>query len=227
MRSDGTLGMARYIEIAGDICRRIALDELREGQKIFGRSSLAGRYNVSPETIRRALSLLQEMGIVTVLPGTGVIVRSREAAESYLAELGQRQVLQEMQRKLSELLLQRYKLDEEIEELQRELLDYTMKMATRLQKVQEVRVPANSPLVGQTLATAAFRASTGATVLAIRRNGEEYFSPPAETQILPGDILVIIGPPEAHAEVKKLVSASDQGAVAGPGEATDKGSAAR
>ncbi|TDA66907.1 MAG: GntR family transcriptional regulator [Clostridia bacterium] len=227
MRSEGTLWTSRYVEIAGDICRRIALDELREGQKVFGRSSLAGRYNVSPETIRRALSLLQEMGIVAVLPGTGVIIRSREAAESYLAELGQRQVLQEMQKKLSELLQQRNRLDGQIEGLQKELLEYTMKMATRLQKVQEVKVPANSALVGQTLATAAFRASTGATVLAIRRNGEEYFSPPAETQILPGDILVIIGPPEAQAEVRKLVSDSHPGAVAGPGNATNKGSAAR
>lgn len=207
VRSEGSVTLARYVEIAGDICRRIALGELREGQKVFGRSSLAGRYNVSPETIRRALSLLQETGVVAVVPGTGVIIRSREAAESYLAELSQRQVLHEMQQKLTGLLAQRHLLDEEIENLQQELLDYTMKMATRLQKVQEVRVPPDSWLVNQTLATAEFRVRTGATVLAVRRNGEELFSPPAALRFLAGDILVIIGPPESQEKVKHLMAA--------------------
>lgn len=51
---------AKYIKIAVDIATCIARGEYREGQKILGRSSLAGRYNVSPETIRRALAVLEE-----------------------------------------------------------------------------------------------------------------------------------------------------------------------
>ncbi len=85
--------LARYITIAADLADRIVRGEYQEGQKVFGRSTLAGKYNVSPETIRRALTLLQEVGIVEVAPGVGVVVKSSEVARKYLDDFDQRRVL--------------------------------------------------------------------------------------------------------------------------------------
>jgi len=197
--------MARYVNIAVDIASRILRGEYREGQKVFGRSTLAGKYNVSPETIRRALTLLQDTGIVNVSPGVGVVVRSKKAAEAFLAQSGQRQILRDVQERLHFLLRERDRLNNEIEKLMNELLDYTFKMAGRFQKIEEIKVTRFSPLVGKSLMEAEFRGKTGATVLAIYRNGEEIVSPRADTIIESDDILIMVVHPEMKEELHSLV----------------------
>lgn len=196
--------LSRYVAIAVDIAARIVRGEYREGQKIFGRSTLAGKYNVSPETIRRSLILLQETGIVDVLPGIGVVIKSHRAAEVFLTEYGQKQVLKDIQERLTMLLRERDRVDAEIERLTKDLLDYTFKMVGRLQKIDEVRVLPGSFLVGKTLVELNFRVRTGATVLSIYRNGRELLTPEADTIIKADDVLIVVGPPEVKEAVHKL-----------------------
>jgi K+/H+ antiporter YhaU regulatory subunit KhtT len=197
--------MARYVTIAIDIASRIVRGEYREGQKVFGRSTLAGKYNVSPETIRRSLTLLQDTGIVDVSPGVGVVVRSKRAAEGFLAQSGQRQILRDLQERLHLLLRERDRLNQEIEKLTNDLLDYTFKMAGRFQKIEEIKVNRYSPLVGRSLMEAEFRGKTGATVLAIYRNGEEIVSPRADTIIEVDDVLIMVSQPEMKDELHRMV----------------------
>jgi len=130
-----SLHIARYITIAMDVAERIIHGDYREGQKISGRSTLAGLYNVSPETVRRALSLLQEAGVVKVIPGTGVFVDSVAAAREYLAESGQYKVIKEMQERLSWLVQERNKLNSAIEHLTAELLDYVLSVLSTRHKI--------------------------------------------------------------------------------------------
>ncbi len=203
--SQPQVNLARYITIAVDIATRIVRGEYRIGQKLFGRSTLAGKYNVSPETIRRALTLLQERGIVEVMPGVGVVVKSDRAAHEYLADYNQKKVLFDIQERLTELLKQREKLNYEIDRLTNQLLDYTFKMAGRLQKLEEISVPANSPLLGKSLAEVGFRARTGATVLSIYRQGQEILSPEANTSLQAGDVLLVVGTNESAKMVQQLV----------------------
>jgi K+/H+ antiporter YhaU regulatory subunit KhtT len=195
---------ARYINIAVDIATRIARGEYREGQRIFGRSSLAGRYNVSPETIRRALAILEEREIVELHPGIGVTVHSKPNAEGYLAEYGQRQILADIQHRLHQHLDERSRLDNEIVRLTDELLDYTFKMATRLQRIQELRVEADSPMIGKSLGEVQFRSRTGGTVLVVQRHTKEIVAPEADTIIQAGDVLTVIAPPEAIEKTQGL-----------------------
>ncbi|MDD4334824.1 MAG: GntR family transcriptional regulator [Desulfotomaculaceae bacterium] len=130
-----TYHMARFITIAMDLAERIASGEYYQGQKISGRSTLAALYNVSPETIRRALSLLQEFSVVKVLPGTGVIVNSVSSAQEYLAESGQYRVIKEMQERLAKLVLERNKINLSIERLTSELLDYVLSILSTKHKI--------------------------------------------------------------------------------------------
>ena len=44
-----------YQKIALDLANKIYNGEVKEGSTLYGRSILAGKYNVSPETIRRAI----------------------------------------------------------------------------------------------------------------------------------------------------------------------------
>ncbi len=198
--------LARYITIAVDIATRIVRGEYRIGQKIFGRSTLAGKYNVSPETIRRALTLLHERDIVDVMPGVGVIVKSDRAAREYLADYNQKKVLLEIQERLEVLLKQREKLNREIDRLTNQLLDYTFTMAGRLQKLEEVAVPPDSPLLGRSLAEAEIRARTGATVLSIYRNGHEIVSPEADITLKAKDVLLVVGTQESAEMVRQMVT---------------------
>lgn len=200
------VNMARYITIAVDIATRIVRGEYRLGQKVFGRSTLAGKYNVSPETIRRALTLLQERGIVDVMPGIGVVVKSDRAAREYLADYNQKKILLEIQERLEVLLKERERLNHEIDRLTNQLLDYTFKMAGRLQKLEEVTVPHNSPLLGNSLSEAGFRARTGATVLSIYRNGHEIVSPEANTSLKEGDVLLVVGTRESAEMVRQMIT---------------------
>ena len=60
-----------YQKIAVDIASKIAAGKYKVGEKIYGRSMLAAHYAVSPETIRRAMFMLQDVGIVAIESGSG------------------------------------------------------------------------------------------------------------------------------------------------------------
>ena len=69
-------GLTQYTRIAISLAERIASGQLKEGDKLSGRSKLSPEYNVSPETIRRTLRLLADMKVVEVKEQSGVYVLS-------------------------------------------------------------------------------------------------------------------------------------------------------
>ena len=77
-------GLTQYMRIAISVAERIAAGELREGEKISGRSKLSSEYEVSPETVRRAIQLLSDMRVVAVKEQSGVYVLSADNAKRYL-----------------------------------------------------------------------------------------------------------------------------------------------
>ena len=84
---------SQYLQIALDLARRIAKGELPEGSRVYGRSVMASEYNVSPETIRRALRLLSDMKVVEVKPKSGVVVLSADSAPLSATHLPMPQLL--------------------------------------------------------------------------------------------------------------------------------------
>lgn len=183
--------MARYITIAADIADRIVRGEYQEGQKVFGRSTLAGKYNVSPETIRRALTLLQEVGIVQVSPGVGVVVRSVNAAQKYLDDFDQRRVLAGIHERLHDLVKERDRLNDEISRLMEDLMEHTLHLETRLYKIEEWKVLPDSHLVNKTLAEARLNETK---VLSVERKGKgDITDPTADFVLMGGDILTVYG----------------------------------
>ena len=129
------LHTARYITIAMDIAERVLNGDYREGQRVSGRSTLSGLYNVSPETVRRALTLLQEAGLVRMLPGAGVQVSSVDAARDYLAETGQYKIIKEMQEHLATMIAERNELNSRIEHLTTELLEHVSRLVATKHKI--------------------------------------------------------------------------------------------
>ena len=76
--------MAVYLTIAIDIANKIINGDFNRGDKISGRSLLASRYNVSPETIRKAIAILKEANVVDVSQGKEVTIE--ELVEIFLKQ---------------------------------------------------------------------------------------------------------------------------------------------
>ncbi|MDI3529679.1 MAG: hypothetical protein PWQ23_1498 [Thermoanaerobacter sp.] len=197
----------KYEYIAFDIAKRIVDGEFNEDERLYGRSNLAGLYKVSPETIRRAISLLQDMGVVVSEQGKGVIVKSKEAAQRYINQFNEKQTLEVLKNELAKIAEGRKKLDERLETILLKFIEY----ANRLKNISdfnpvEIRVNEKSTAVGKTLAELKFWDVTGATVIAIRRGEEVIISPGPNEQIKGGDYLVLVGSKEAF---KKSISLVD------------------
>lgn len=197
--------IARYEQIAVDIATKIAHSEYAVGDKLYGRSVLAGQYNVSPETIRRAVALLQSMRIVQVEAGRGISVVNQQKALDYVENFNQRKGLMVAQQEFADLLLKRRALDAEIEQQIKKILSYTSRMVNLLPRVDDVFIPADSPLVGKSLREIDFRNKTGATVLAVERGGEEYLAPSSDDLIAANDVLIYVGAEGCKAKVEALL----------------------
>lgn len=199
-------GRARYEEIAQDLAKRIAQGDLSEGARILGRSSLAGTYQVSPETIRRAVAILHERGIVQSVAGSGIRVLSRVAAQEFVDSLRTRSTLEEGARELRALLKQRRELDDRIDTtLDRLLSQATGALASR--HVDEIPVVATSWVIGRSLGEIRLRSSTGATAVAVTRGDVDHFSPPADMHLQPGDVVTVVGSDSARSRARGLLHA--------------------
>ncbi len=182
-----------YLQVARDIAGRIASGEIQEGARFSGRSLMSSQYNVSPETIRRALGILAEMDVVSMRQNVGAVVKSRDRAALYVDQYGEAAGMRLLREELARLMDERRALDARIEETVLRLSD----MAERFRysddmQTYEFPVPKGARIAGMTIAESALRTETGATILAIRRGTAVSLSPGPHEQIEAGDVLVIV-----------------------------------
>jgi len=185
---------AAYHAIALDLAKRIASGEVEVGARISGRSILSCQYSVSPETIRKAISLLRDSNVVQVSQGKEIVVTSKENARHFIERSNSAGSGLSLRDELEALLAQKLELDKQLEAMVRKILHYPDKIKNLYPIVsEEIKVPGNSHVAGKTLKEVDFRRHTGATVIAIRR-GDAVIAPGPDTEIQPDDILVIVGP---------------------------------
>ena len=109
--------LPQYMRIARSIAQRIADGELQEGEKLSGRSKLSSEYNVSPETIRKAVQVLQDRAVVNVREQSGVYVLSAAQARQCLGSFKDGGGLIGKKHQLRQLLEQQQALGRELQEL--------------------------------------------------------------------------------------------------------------
>jgi GntR family transcriptional regulator len=63
-----------YMRVAEDIAARIASGELKPGARLRAERDLAEHYEVSYGTLRRAMEVLRERGLITTVHGRGTFV---------------------------------------------------------------------------------------------------------------------------------------------------------
>lgn len=186
---------AAYTGIALDMARRIAQDEFQEGQKLSGRTALASEYAASPETIRKAMRLLQNMQVLQVKHGSGIYIRSKENAKEYLASQKNLHTLRELEDKLADLLTEKQAIDARI-------LHYISEMSTQLNRMRnadpirpfKVFIHDGCRIVGQTIAELSFWQQTGGTIIGVQHDQQEMLlSPGPDYVIRSQDTLVVVG----------------------------------
>lgn len=183
-----------YESIAIDVAGRIAEGDITIGQKISGRTLLASHYNVSPETIRKAMGLLAQANVISVSQGKEVIVQSVEQAEEFLRHHVSMLSAYSLKQDLEILIEKKRELNNQFDEILTQITRYT----DRLRNLQpfnpvEVTVSELSNANGRSVAQLMLWQKTGATLIAIRRGTEVLISPGSGAILQGGDKLVVIG----------------------------------
>ena len=184
----------KYEKIALDIAYSIANGEWKEGEMVTGRSTLSGKYSVSPETIRRSLALLEELQVITVIEKRGVLIKSKEAANTFIKEYQSKDRILSMREEIAKLMKQKKAIEESV----MERLDSIIEQAMLLRNIGiiyplELKIPEKSHLVGKSIGEVRFWNHTGATIIGINRSGHLYLSPGPKMKFYSNDIILYVG----------------------------------
>ncbi len=197
----------RYVKIAVDIAHRIYNEEFKEGCKLRGRSTLAGEYNVSPETIRKSVNLLQNMNLVEIREKSGVYVISKENAKQFIDKFTATDTLKELLSNIKKLRAEKRDTERKIEESIELLLQhYTYFRNADSTSHYEESVGPNSHLIGKTIIEVQFWQNTNATIIAIIRNNETILSPGPFFQFEEGDVVCFVSSEENISKVKYYIN---------------------
>ena len=193
-------GLTQYTRIAISLAERIASGQLKEGDKLSGRSKLSPEYNVSPETIRRTLRLLADMKVVEVKEQSGVYVLSADNARRYLHNFADQTDIRGKQQQLKELLVRQEHLNRQMAALCRDILDETSQTPDALPNYY-CRIPDDWSHSGTTVGALRFWQATGATIVAIRRGLSYIVSPGPYAELYAGDAVIFVGGVKAREAV--------------------------
>ncbi|MGI6297603.1 MAG: TrkA C-terminal domain-containing protein [Saccharofermentanales bacterium] len=187
------VSLPRYLTIAVDVAERIAAGQLQVGTRLRGRSVLSSEYQVSPETIRRSMSLLEDKGVVSVVAGSGIRVESKERAQNFVLGFKEDKMVAGLRRQLDSLVEQERLLQEQIRNLTAQLIDLYKYRRGDLVTPVEVDVPSDSHIVGKSIADCDFWHNTGATIIAVMHKGELILSPGPYYVFSEDDRLLLVG----------------------------------
>ena len=197
---------AAYVSIALDIANKILNGEFREKQKISGRSTLASMYNVSPETIRRAIVLLEDMDVVNSSRGSGIDVISKSAAEKFIEKNKSSRYISSIKDEIRDLMQQKKKIDEQIQESFDTIFDYIERFKSDTPYTFiEIKVTADSKKIGKKINQVRLWQTTGTTMVAYRRKGETVISPGPDYVFEEGDTIVVIGSNNVYEKVYEFL----------------------
>jgi len=199
--------LAAYQSIALDIAKRILNEEFSEGTKISGRTLLASQYSVSPETIRKAVSILKEANVVAVSQGKEILVASKQQAQHFILHHQEMLVAYSLRQELELLMEKKEKNDREFNRIVNQIMHYSdrLKNLTPYNPV-EIRIPVHSSIVGKALREIQLWHNTGATVVAIRRGTEIIVSPGPNAVLGTDDRIVVVGAYDVLQQVSNFVN---------------------
>jgi DNA-binding GntR family transcriptional regulator len=182
-----------YERVAYEIAIQIANGQYVEGSKIKGRSLASTQFNVSTETMRKALNVLQEHGVILIKEQSGAEVISKAKALSYSEvfkdEVALKNSFQSFHALLDESKTIQQRIKKELSRLQKK---YDINHSSTPIRTFDYQLSDNHPLVGQTNQSLNFFLLTGATLYGVVGT-VTLSSPSGEYVFQPFDILYFSG----------------------------------
>lgn len=183
----------KYMKIAIDIAQKIYNNEFKVGEKVRGRSTLSSKYNVSPETIRRAVSLLKDMQVVEVTEKSGIYIKSVENAYLFIHRFNAKNNVKELRQKIKSLKKEKNKIEREIDKYMDLILENSIQFENiNLEDAYEIVIYSNSYIVNKTISDTEFWKHTNGTIISVKRKDKMYISPGPYFRFEAGDIVRII-----------------------------------
>ncbi|MBU3126891.1 GntR family transcriptional regulator [Clostridium tagluense] len=196
-----------YQKIAIDIANRIVSGDLSIGDKLHGRSSLASQYNVSPETVRRSVSLLSQMDIVKVTKGSGIVINSVDNCLQFIDKFKDIDSISSIKKNIVDLLEKKKELDKNIEHSIDELVDYSSRFKNSNPFIPfEFEIHSEMSIINKTISQAEFWQNTGATIIGIRRDDKLILSPGPTTIFKDNDIFIVICSENSYYRIKDFLN---------------------
>ena len=196
----------RYQQIALELAARIACEEYQEGEKIYARSAIASQYEVSPETARRAICVLCDLGIVSSEKGSGVTILSHKHAVNYVESFQKRKTFDKIRDNLLTSITQQ---QEDLQVLSKQLLDL-IDASRQLHFMNpfmpyKIEINRRCKYIGKCIAEIQFWQHTGATVLAVDRQGAIIKSPGPYVTLSEHDVLYFLPQGDTSQQVKDFL----------------------
>lgn len=208
MENEKKVSFPIYREIALNIAQDIVDGKYMEGQKLSGRSVLSSQYGVSPETIRKSVHMLKDVGIVDVEKNSGVRVVSVREAKGFIQ---QNQDIQSITTAKNELFAwmkrQITETADAMEKIQSIINTSARFKNPTLFTPYEIMVPSHSKVAAKTISDLNFWHQTGATIVAIEREEQIILSPGPYATLQVGDILHVVGDEQALHTAIRFVTA--------------------
>lgn len=196
----------KYQKIAADIASRIVEKKYLVGEKIYARSSLASQYNVSSETARRAIAVLQDLEIVEATKGSGVMIKSYEKAAQFVHQFLEVQSVYQVQLEMLESIKRQKNELEVLQETAERLVSRTERFKSVNPFVPfQVEIREETPYISQTIGSINFWQNTMATIVGVRRGEELIISPGPYATFEQGDVIYFIGNDECIERVQKFL----------------------
>ena len=200
------ISIPRYQQIAIEIASRISSGEYKVGEKIYARSSIASQYGVSSETARRAICILCDLEIVTSEKGSGVIIKSYENAVNFIKQYSKRQTIDTIKENLLKSIARQQKEMDTLNECLSDLIAASEHFRSMNPFMPfEVKITSECSYLNKTVSEIQFWQHTGATVLAIGRNGNVIKSPGPYAILLENDIIYFLSQDDSSQRVKEFL----------------------
>lgn len=185
---------SRYQQIAVEMAEKIAEGWYEVGDRITSRSTIATTFHVSPETARKAMQVLVDMGIVTVRHGSGTYVASREKAQLYFEKFHDAvSIAQTREQIVDAIATQRRDLEQLAKLLDELVARNTRDHNTSYLTPHDMKIDANCNFIGQSIGELDIWQQTGATIVAVKRGDETNISPGPYERVQVGDVILFVG----------------------------------
>ena len=184
----------KYQQIAVDVATQIAEQRFLVGDKLHARSTLANKYSVSPETARKAISVLVDLGIVKAKHGSGFYVHSIKNAKLFVEQY---QDVQSLHNLKDDLINSVKKQKEELSYFS-EILDKLVDQTKRFDSFNPLNpvtftLTEEAAHLDMTVSELNLWQNTSATIIGIKHGEELLISPGPYVKLKAGDTIYFVG----------------------------------